>query len=118
MSPRALIAEFAGTFAWVFISAAAILADAAAPIANAPRIGPIGIALVAGLSYAGLLAATVPLFGGFLNPAVTLALWVFHRLGSGTALALAAVQFAGAAVGGLAIRGLLNLRQDAVIAAR
>jgi aquaporin TIP len=118
MSPRAYVAEFAGTFAWVFISAAAILADAVAPIVNIPRIGPIGIALVAGLSYAGLLAATVPISGGFLNPAVTLALWVFHRLDTGRALALAVVQFAGAAVGGLAVRGLLNLRLDAVIAAR
>src|SRR5439155_2976805 len=34
------------------------------------------------------------------------------------AIALAAVQFAGAAVGGLAVRGLLNLRPDAVVAAR
>jgi glycerol uptake facilitator-like aquaporin len=118
MPPRAFIAEFAGTFAWVFISAAAILADAVAPIVNIPRIGLIGIALAIGLSYAGLLAATVPLSGGFLNPAVTLALWVFHRLDTGRALALAAVQFAGAAVGGLAVRALLNLRQDAVIAAR
>jgi glycerol uptake facilitator-like aquaporin len=118
MSPRALVAEFAGTFAWVFITAAAILADAAAPVINVPRIGPIGIALVAGFSYAGLLAATVPLAGGFLNPAVTLALWVFHRLDTGKALALAAVQFAGAAIGGLAVRGLFSLRLDIIVAAR
>src|SRR5207253_6084868 len=107
MSPRAFIAELAGTFAWVFISAAAVLADAVAPLINAPRIGPIGIAVVVGLSYAGLLAATVPLSGGFLNPAITLALWVFHRLDTGRALALAAVQFGGAAAGGLAVRGLV-----------
>jgi aquaporin TIP len=118
MLPRAYIAEFAGTFAWVFLSAAAVLADAVAPALGAPRIGLIGIALVTGMSYAGLLAATVPISGGFLNPAVTLALWVFHRLDTARAIALAAVQFAGAAVAGLAVRGLLNLRADAVIAAR
>jgi aquaporin TIP len=118
MPPRAYIAEFAGTFAWGFISAAAVLADAVAPLVDAPRLGPVGVALVVGLAYAGLLAATVPLSGGFLNPAVTLALWVFHRLDTGRAVALAAVQFAGAAVAGLAVRGLLNLRQDAVVAAR
>ncbi len=118
MPPRAFIAEFAGTFAWVFISAAAVVADAVAPIVNVPRIGPVGIALVAGFSYAGLLAATVPISGGFVNPAITLAMWVFHRLDSGRALVLAAVQFAGAAVGGLAIRALLNLRQDAIISSR
>jgi glycerol uptake facilitator-like aquaporin len=118
MQPRAYVAEFAGTFAWVFLSAAAILVDALGPALDAPRIGLVGIALVIGLSYAGLLAATVPLTGGFLNPAVTLALWVFHRLDTGRAIALAAVQFAGAAIGGLAVRGLLNLRADAVIAAR
>jgi glycerol uptake facilitator-like aquaporin len=118
MPPRAYIAEFAGTFAWVFISAAAILADSVAPIVGAPALGPVGTALVVGLSYAGLLAATVPLSGGFLNPAVTLALWVFHRLDTGRAVTLATVQFAGAAVGGLAVRGLLSLRPDAVVAAR
>ncbi len=118
MTPRAYLAEFAGTFAWVFVCAAAVLADAVAPLVDAPRLGPVGIALVAGLSYAGLLAATVPLSGGFLNPAVVLALWVFHRLDTGRAVALAAVQFAGAAVGGLAVRGLLSLRPDAVVAAR
>ena len=112
------IAEFAGTFAWVFICAAAVLADAAAPILNLPRIGPIGIALVVGFSYAGLLAATVPISGGFLNPAITLGLWVFHRLDNGRAIGLAAVQFGGAAIGGLAVRGLLNLRQDVVVAGR
>ena len=118
MPPRACIAEFAGTFAWVFICAAAVLADAAAPILNLPRIGPIGIALVVGFSYAGLLAATVPISGGFLNPAITLGLWVFHRLDNGRAIGLAAVQFGGAAIGGLAVRGLLNLRQDVVVAGR
>jgi glycerol uptake facilitator-like aquaporin len=124
MAPRGYIAEFAGTFAWVFLCAAVILTDAILPISGdapptaAAVIGPPGIALVAGLSYAGLLAATVPLSGGFLNPAVVLALWVFHRLDTGRAVALAAVQFAGAAVGGLAVRGFLSLRQDAVIAAR
>jgi glycerol uptake facilitator-like aquaporin len=118
MPPRAYIAEFAGTFAWVFLSAAAVLAAAVAPLVDGPRICPVGVALVVGFSYAGLLAATVPLSGGFLNPAVTLALWVFHRLDTGRAIALAAVQFAGAAVGGLAVRGLLNIRQDAVVAAR
>jgi glycerol uptake facilitator-like aquaporin len=118
MPPRAYVAEFAGTLAWVFLSAGAILADALGPALDIPRIGLIGIALVVGMSYAGLLAATAPLSGGFLNPAVTLALWVFHRVDTGRAIALAAVQFAGAAVGGLAVRGLLNLRADAVIAAR
>jgi glycerol uptake facilitator-like aquaporin len=118
MSPRALVAEFAGTFAWVFISAAAVLADTVAPLVNLPRIGPVGIAVVVGFSYAGLLAATVPLSGGFLNPAIVLTLWVFHRLETGWAIALAAVQFAGAAAAGLAVRGLLNLRLDAVTSAR
>lgn len=118
MPPRAYVAEFAGTFAWVFISAAAVLAAAVAPLVGGHHICAVAVALVVGFSYAGLLAATVPLSGGFLNPAVVLALWVFHRLDTGRAVALAAVQFAGAAVGGLAVRGLLNIRQDAVVAAR
>jgi glycerol uptake facilitator-like aquaporin len=116
--PRIYLAEFAGTFAWVFLSAGAVLADSAAKTLEQPPIGPVGIALAVGLSYAGLLAATVPLAGGFLNPAVVLALWVFHRLDSGRALALILVQFAGAAVAGLAVRAIVAVREDALIAAR
>jgi len=118
MQPRAYLAEFAGTFAWVFLCAAGVMSDALAPFIDTPRIGNVGIAIVAGFSYAGLLAATVPISGGFLNPAITLALWVFHRIDSARAIGLAAMQFAGAAVAGLAIRGLLSTRVDAMIAGR
>jgi glycerol uptake facilitator-like aquaporin len=115
---RIYIAEFAGTFAWVFIAAAATIADATAVTLGTPRVGPVGVALAVGFSYAGLLAVTVPLSGGFLNPAVTLALWVFHRVDSGRATALAVMQFAGAAVAGLAVRAIVAVREDALVAAR
>lgn len=118
MQPRAYLAELAGTFAWVFICAAAVMSDALAPYINTPRLGVAGIAIVAGFSYAGLLAATLPLSGGFLNPAITLALWVFHRIDTARAIGLAVMQFVGAALAGLAIRGLLSTRVDAMIAGR
>src|SRR5437763_8776402 len=117
-SARVYLAEFAGTFAWVFVCATAVIADATAATLGTPAVGPVGVALAVGFSYAGLLAVTVPLSGGFLNPAVTLALWVFHRLDSGRATALAVMQFAGAAVGGLAVRAILGIREDALTAAR
>jgi len=117
-SARVYLAEFAGTFAWVFIAAAAVIADTSAATLGAPRLGPVGVALAVGFSYAGLLAVTVPLAGGFLNPAVVLALWVFHRLDSPRAVALAVVQFAGATVAGLAVRVVLAVRIDALKAAR
>jgi glycerol uptake facilitator-like aquaporin len=118
MQTRAYIAEFAGTLAWVFIAAAAVLSDAVAPTVRVPRPGAVGIALAVGLSYGALLAATVSLSGGFLNPAITLALWVFHRLETGRAVALGVCQFAGATLAGLAVRGLLSVREDAILAAR
>ncbi len=114
---RAFLVESAGTFVWVFLSAAAVLSQAAGDALGGPRPGLAGIALVAGLGYAGLLAVTVPLTGGFLNPAVTLVLWVFHRLDSGRATALAVAQFAGAIAAGMAVRALANLRPDVLVGA-
>src|SRR5262249_34695175 len=72
-----------------------------------PEPGLVGIALVAGLSYAVALAITLPLSGGCLNPAITLMLWVFRRIDGGRASALIVIQLAAAIVAGMLLRFLL-----------
>ena len=61
---KALIAEFIGTFALIFVGVGAIAAGS----------GLIGIALAHGLTIAVMASATGAISGGHLNPAVTLGL--------------------------------------------
>src|SRR5262249_44498691 len=70
---RPYVAEFLGTFVLVFVSAGIVLA---AHLASDLPLGPIGIAVAQGCVLAAALSATVNVSGGFLNPAVTITLWV------------------------------------------
>ncbi len=70
--------------------------------------GLLGIALVQGFTYAVMLAVTMHLSGGYLNPAITIMLWVYQRLDSRRALVLLAAQFVGAFLAGLCIRGIFS----------
>jgi glycerol uptake facilitator-like aquaporin len=105
---RVYLAELVGTFAVVFLSAGAVCVNALGGL----QPGSVSIALAAGLIYAAALALTVPLGGGYLNPAVTIALWVFRRFDGGKALALLGVQVLGAAVAGLLLYLLVYVRED------
>ena len=78
MSWRAYLAEFLGTFILVLVSSWVVLARFLYP-----DINNLEIALAIGFSYAALIFATIHLSGGFLNPALTLALWLSQKL-SGT----------------------------------
>jgi aquaporin Z len=100
---RSYMAEMIGTFAFVFISASS------AYIATLGGWGPsdvwrqpglVWVALASGLMYAATLAMTVPLSGGYLNPAVTIMLWVFRRMDGLRAFALVVVQILGAILAG------------------
>ena len=53
------------------------------------------IALASGLAYAVGLVLTIPYEGGYMNPAITLALWVYKRLDGMKTTMLIAVQFLG-----------------------
>lgn len=74
---RAYIAEFLATFIFVLISCGVVLADL-----YFVEIGKVGIALASGFSYASLIYITSHLSGGYLNPAITLALWFSQKLTS------------------------------------
>lgn len=86
---RAYLAEFLGTFVFVFISSGAVLSTV-----FYGDIGILGIALATGLSLAAMIYATSPVSGGHLNPAVTLALWLAQKIESSRAIFYIAVQIA------------------------
>jgi MIP family channel proteins len=86
---RGVVAELLGTFAVVWFGAGAVCVNVLTTAANqtpataginAVQPGLVGVALVQGLIFAAALAVTARLSGGFLNPAITLMLWVFNRL--------------------------------------
>jgi aquaporin Z len=93
---RAYMAEMIGTFAFVFVSAGSVYSATL----GAWQAGVVWVALASGLMYAAMLAATVPASGGYLNPAVTITLWVFRRLNGLEASLLVVVQVAGAIIAG------------------
>jgi aquaporin TIP len=113
-SLRAYMVELVGTFALVFVSAGAVLVNALGGL----QPGSVAIALAAGLIYAGALAFTLPVSGGYLNPAVVIVLWVFKRLDGGKTLALIGVQILGAVLAGLAVRFLFTAKEAVLDATR
>ena len=103
---RAYMAEMIGTFAFVLISAGAVYI--AALVGSGPgevwrQPGLVWIALASGLMYAATLAWTMPVSGGYLNPAVTIMLWVFRGLDALHACFLIGAQILGAVIAGLVL---------------
>lgn len=96
------LAEFLGTFALVLVSAGTVVAGHLD--ASQPGLNVVGIALAAGFLLAVGLTATVEISGGCLNPAITLAFWIFKRLDLSKAAGLIAAQLLGALLAGLILR--------------
>jgi MIP family channel proteins len=103
---RSYLAELVGTFALVFAGAGAVCA--AALTSGAPRLGVVEIALAEGLALAVVLSATSLVSQGYLNPAVTLTLWVFKRLDGAQAAVMIVMQMLGGVLAGLAVFGLFK----------
>jgi glycerol uptake facilitator protein len=110
---RAYLIELIGTFALVYISAGVVCVNymttlsgqqpgTASLLGHQP--GLVGIALAQGLILAAALAVTVPLSGGYLNPAITLMLWVFNRLDHRRTAWFVGAQAVGAALAGFCLR--------------
>lgn len=91
-----LVAEFLGTFALVFIGAAAILSNA----------GLVGIALAHGLVLAIMISALGRVSGGVFNPAVAIGLAVTGKLSWPKAVAYIVAQLAGGAAAGFLLKAL------------
>lgn len=121
---RAYCIELVGTFALVYFGAGVVCVNHLTTPANAPPIqgtysesagkepltlyghqpGLVGIALAQGLILVVLLAVTLPLSGGYLNPAITLMLWVFNRLDNKRTWWFIGAQVLGAFLAGMCLR--------------
>jgi aquaporin Z len=66
--------------------------------------GLLGVAIAQGLAWAVLLSLTAPVTGGFLNPAITLMLWLFNRVSTARAAWLIGAQLVGGVLAGLCLR--------------
>jgi len=75
------LAEFLGTFVFVFSASCAVLSDK-----MFTNLGLVGIALATGLSLSAAIFATVHISGGHLNPAVTMAMWFAQKINTVNAL--------------------------------
>ena len=95
MNFKALIAEFVGTFALIFVGVGAIAADHI----SGGGLGLIGIALAHGLIIAVMVSATAAVSGGHLNPAVTFGALVTGKIDAGAAAGYVVAQCLGAVVG-------------------
>jgi glycerol uptake facilitator-like aquaporin len=109
---RAYFIELIGTFMLVYVSAGVVCVNhMTCPSGQEPgtasmlghQPGLVGVALAQGLILAAALAVTAPLSGGFLNPAITLVLWVFNRLSSARMAWLIGAQAVGAVLAGFCL---------------
>ena len=93
-----LVAEFIGTFTLIFIGAGSVALGGSL----------VGVALAHGLVVLGFAYAYGHYSGAFINPAVTLAVWVGGKIDAARAGAYMVVQLAGGIVGALALRWVLG----------
>jgi aquaporin Z len=104
-----LLAEFAGTFAVVFVGAGAVAAGAY--WLNQGRAGYLPQRLTGALLYGAAYGAAIALLGrisgGHFNPAVSIAHWVTHRAGTFATLFYFVAQMAGATAAAYALRLIL-----------
>ncbi|HZT82329.1 MAG TPA: aquaporin [Gemmataceae bacterium] len=98
------VAELIGTFALVFLAGGAACAGRVPGNQVPVQSYVVAVALAAGFAYAAAVSATVNVSGGFLNPAITLTLWVFRRLDGARAAWLIGAQLVGALLAGGALR--------------
>jgi MIP family channel proteins len=105
---RPYLAELIGTFALVFLGAGTVCASSMAVLPGQPQPYVVGIALAEGFILAVMLSATVNISGGYLNPAVTLMLWVYKRMDGVKASWLIGAQLLGAVLAGLCLRPLFT----------
>lgn len=94
------MAEWAGTFALVFLAAGAS--------ASGGHLGLVGIGLAQGLALTALVATYRETSGAHFNPALSFAMWIKGRLNTASLGAYWAAQLAGAVVAGWAVRLLFG----------
>ncbi len=100
MNYKAILCEFIGTFALVFIGVGVIVGDHI----NNGTTGLVGIALAHGLTIAVMVSAIAAISGGHLNPAVTIGAFVGRKINPGKALGYIIAQCLGGIVAALLIK--------------
>ncbi len=104
LTPRAILAEFVGTFGLVFVGGGAIIVTGGENL--------VAIAAAHGLILATMITATMHISGGQLNPAVSVGLAVIGRQPWPRAGAFIAAQLAGAVVAAYLLRQLFSAGYD------
>ena len=94
MNSKALLAEFIGTFALIFVGVGAIASNYI--LDNGTSVDLLAIALAHGLTIAVMVSATAAISGGHLNPAVTFGAWLSQKINSKNALGYVIFQCLGA----------------------
>jgi MIP family channel proteins len=94
----ALLAEFIGTFALIFIGAGAV----------ALQCHLVGIAFAHGLVIVGFAYAYGHISGTHINPAVTIAVWTAGEIEAVRAVSYIVIQLLGGIAGALALRWVLG----------
>lgn len=97
---RAPAAEFVGTLLFVLVGAGSIVANVNG------AAGSLGIAIAHGLGLAIPVTIMLPISGGHLNPAVSVALWIGDQIDLKTLGKYVAAQLLGAIVAALLIKAL------------
>ena len=92
MNQKAIVAEFIGTFALIFVGVGAIAAD----FISGGQSGLVGIAIAHGLVIAVMVSATAGISGGHINPAVTVGLLAAKKINIQTAVQYVIAQCLGA----------------------
>ena len=100
MKQKALVAEFIGTFAFIFIGVGTITADQML----SGRLGPLAIVLASGIALAAMMSATAALSGGHLNPAITFGVFLARKIDGRTAVSYIFCQCLGALVAMLVLQ--------------
>lgn len=106
---RALLAEAAGTFWFIFIGAGAIIADA-----NGSGGGLVAVALAFGFALAVAVSAFGALSGAHFNPAVTFALAIVGRHPWSRVPTYWIAQLSGGLLAGFALRGVFDFALAAI----
>lgn len=94
---RKLVAEFIGTFAYVFIGVLAVCNN----------VTLLGIALANGLVFAVMVSALAHISGGHFNPALTVGAWAGGRIRARDALLYIITQLIGAYIAVLAVKSII-----------
>ena len=102
-----LLAEFVGTFTFVFISAGAICADAYLVSTGQAGLGLLGIGVAAGVAFAVMMSALAHISGAHFNPAISIGAWVARRLSTLHAITYCVAQLAGSVTAAYGVKLIL-----------